>query len=220
MQLSLLFKSSIGKKVLMAVSGLFYCGFLLGHLSGNFFLFVGKQEFNEYSDFLTSTNFIYVAEAVLILALGVHIFTAIALTRENRKARGSQYKNLQLKGNTRSNSTYMGLSGLLILAFLVLHIYTFKYGDWDNQGTMTLYDLVLFRFADAWYSGIYIFCMISMGFHLNHAFKSAFHTLGLIPQNNVMLSRLSSLFALAMTLGFSSFPVYFYFTQNFFLTIP
>jgi succinate dehydrogenase / fumarate reductase cytochrome b subunit len=216
MQLLLLFQSSIGKKILMAVSGLFYCGFLLGHLSGNFLLFVGKKEFNDYSDFLTSTSLIYIAEAVLILALVVHVFTAISLVRENRKARGSHYKDFRLKGATRTNSTYMGLSGLLILAFLVLHIYTFKFGDWDNQTSNTLYDLVLLRFTDAWYSGIYVFCMICMGVHLNHAFKSSFHTLGLIPQQNKTITRLSSLFALAMTVGFSSFPIYFYCIGNFF----
>lgn len=214
MQLFLLFQSSIGKKILMAISGLFYCGFLVGHLSGNFLLFVGKKEFNDYSDFLTSTSLVYVAEAFLILALVVHVFTAVALTKENRKARGSSYKKLKLKGTSRINSTYMGLSGLLILAFLVLHIYTFKFGDWDSQGAVTLYDLVLFRFADIWYSGIYVFCMICMGIHLKHAFKSAFHTLGLISQKNTLLSRLSDLFALAMTVGFSSFPIYFYTIQK------
>ena len=214
MQLSLLFQSSIGKKILMALSGLFYCGFLVGHLSGNFLLFVGKKEFNDYSDFLASTSLIYVAEVLLILALLIHVFTAIALTKENRKARGSSYKKLELKGNNRINSTYMGLSGLLILSFLVLHIYTFKFGDWHNQGAVTLYDLVLLRFADSWYSGFYVFCMICMGIHLKHAFKSAFHTLGLISQKNILLIRLSNLFALAITVGFSSFPIYFYVTQK------
>ena len=216
MKILLLFKSSIGKKVLMAVSGLFYCGFLLAHLSGNFLLYVGKKEFNDYSDFLTSTSLIYVAEAILISALLIHIFTAISLIRENRKARGQSYKKLKRKGENRANSTYMGISGLLILAFLVLHIYTFKFGDWDNQTSNTLYDLVLLRFSDTWYSGIYIFCMVCLGLHLNHAFKSAFHTLGIIPQKNKFLAKTSTLFAITMTLGFSSFPIYFYFIQFFF----
>ena len=216
MKISLLFTSSIGKKILMAVSGLFYCFFLIGHLSGNFLLYVSKKKFNEYSDFLTSSSLIYVAEAVLIIALLIHIITAVALIRENKKARGDNYKKLAQKGNTKTNSTYMGISGLLIFAFLILHIYTFKFGNWDNTGSQTLYDLVLLKFSDIWYSVIYVICMIVLGLHLNHAFKSAFHTLGLVPQTNKNLTRISTLFAIAMTLGFSSFPIYFYFITNFY----
>ncbi len=215
MKINLFFQSSVGKKFLMAMSGLLYCGFLVGHLSGNLLLYVGKQEFNDYSSLLTSTSLIYVVEAILVGALLIHVFTAIALVRDNKKARGSSYKSLNLKGNSSMTSTYMGLSGLLILAFLILHIYTFKFGAWNNQTTSTLYDLVLLRFADAWYAGIYVFCMICMGIHLKHAFKSAFHTLGLLPQTNKILIRVSSIFALVMTIGFGSFPVYFYYTQNF-----
>ena len=216
MKVSLLLTSSIGKKILMAVSGLFYCFFLVGHLSGNFLLYVSREKFNEYADFLTSSSLIYVAEVVLIMMLLIHIITAVSLTRENRKARGGNYKKLAQKGNTKTNSTYMGISGLLILAFLILHIYTFKFGDWDNTSSNTLYDLVLLKFSDTWYSTIYVICMIILGLHLNHAFKSAFHTLGLIPQTNKKMTRLSTLFAITMTIGFSSFPIYFYFITNFY----
>ncbi len=216
MQILLLFRSSIGQKILMALSGLLYVGFLVSHLSGNFLLYVGREEFNTYSDIFTSTDLIYVAEAILILALLVHVWTAMSLTRKNRIAKGKNYNKQLLKGKQKTNSTYMALSGLLILSFLVLHIYTFKFGNWDNQTENTLYDLVLLRFADLWYSALYVVAMIFLGLHLNHALKSAFHTLGLISQTNKNISRISSLFALVITLGFGSFPVYFYLLQKFF----
>ena len=216
MKIALLFTSSIGKKILMALSGLFYCVFIIGHLGGNFLLYVGKKEFNAYSDNLASTNLIYIAEFILVLALLTHIFTAISLTRENRLARAVAYKVQNLKGKSRTNSTYMALSGILILAFLILHIYTFKFGDWDNNSQQTLYDLVLLRFADGWYSAIYVIAMLVLGIHLNHAVKSSFHTLGILPKDNVWLCRCSFLFALVMTIGFSSFPIYFFITGNFF----
>ena len=76
----------------------------------------------------------------------------------------------------------MAFSGILILAFIVLHIYTFKFGNWDNQTENTLYDLVLLRFADFWYSALYVIAMLFLGLHLNHALRSALHTLGLISQ--------------------------------------
>lgn len=199
----------------MALSGLFYCFFLIGHLGGNFLLYVGEEEFNTYSDSITGTNLIYIAEAVLIIALLVHVITAISLTRDNRIAKGINYKVSARKGASSINSTYMALSGILILAFMILHIYTFKYGEWDNTTQKTLYNLVLLKFSDAWYSAIYFFAMVVLGIHLNHALKSSFHTLGISSKNNQALHTISFLFALAMTVGFGSFPVYFYIIGNF-----
>ncbi len=216
MQIFLLFRSSIGQKILMALSGLLYIGFLVAHLGGNFLLYKGRDAFNIYSDKFTSTNLIYVAEAVLILALLVHVWTAMSLTRKNRIAKGRDYQKQLRKGQQKTNSTYMAFSGILILAFIVLHIYTFKFGNWDNQTENTLYDLVLLRFADFWYSALYVIAMLFLGLHLNHALRSALHTLGLIPQTNKSISRISSLFALLLTVGFASFPVYFYLIQTFF----
>ena len=92
MQIFLLFRSSIGQKILMALSGLLYIGFLVAHLGGNFLLYKGRDAFNIYSDKFTSTNLIYVAEAVLILALLVHVWTAMSLTRKNRIAKGRDYQ--------------------------------------------------------------------------------------------------------------------------------
>ena len=215
MQIFLLFRSTIGQKILMALSGLLYIGFLVAHLSGNFLLYKGRDAFNSYSDKFTSTDLIYVAEAILILALIVHVWTAINLTRRNFIAKGKDYKAQLLKGQKQTNSRYMAFSGILILAFIVLHIYTFKFGNWDNQTENTLYDLVLLRFADFWYSALYVIAMLFLGLHLNHALRSALHTLGLISQTNKNISLFSSLFALLITVGFASFPVYFYLIQMF-----
>ena len=203
--------SSIGKKLIMAVSGLFYCLFLVGHLSGNFLLYVSKDAFNSYSDFLNSTSLIYVAEAVLVAMLILHVWTAIKLTRENRKASSGNYRYKTSAGQRTFASSHMLHSGLVILIFIIVHIYSFKFGEWDNapDSTMTLYDLVALRFSDEFYSLGYVIAMVLMSMHLYHAIRSACHTIGL-NKNNLIVVRTSVLFSIAMCIGFSSFPIYFY----------
>ena len=101
MQIFLLFRSSIGQKILMALSGLLYIGFLVAHLGGNFLLYKGRDAFNIYSDKFTSTNLIYVAEAVLILALLVHVWTAMSLTRKIGLPKEETIKNNYEKDNKK-----------------------------------------------------------------------------------------------------------------------
>ena len=106
MQIFLLFRSTIGQKILMALSGLLYIGFLVAHLSGNFLLYKGRDAFNSYSDKFTSTDLIYVAEAILILALIVHVWTAINLTRRNFIAKGKDYKAENYHSNGQPKNQY------------------------------------------------------------------------------------------------------------------
>ena len=204
-------RSSIVKKFLMSVSGLFYCLFLLGHLSGNLLLYVGEKAFNDYADFLSSTSFIYVAEFVLVVMIAIHIITAIQLTRENRKARPQKYAvNKSFRQRTFASS-HMIHSGSIILIFIIIHIYSFKFGDWSNapDSEMTLYDLVALRFSNIFYAGGYVIAMILLGMHLHHAIKSACHTLG-VYKNNRFVLLISNIFSIVVALGFISFPLYFY----------
>ena len=105
----------------------------------------------------------------------------------------------------------MAFSGILILAFIVLHIYTFKFGNWDNQTENTLYDLVLLRFADFWYSALYVIAMLFLGLHLNHALRSALHTLLFSQTNknksflNLAINLLQEYFYIFACLQFESF---------------
>ena len=174
--------SSIGKKLGMALTGLAIYGFLVGHLAGNMLLFKndGGEEFNAYSEFLTSNPLLVPIEMVLLAIFLLHIYFAISVTRENSKARPEGYavRSKTVGGRTWASRT-MIYTGSLILIFVGLHLKTFKYGD---LGSGTLYDLVNATFHMTGYMVWYVLAMVVMGFHLWHAFQSAFQTLGLRSQ--------------------------------------
>ena len=209
-----LYFSTIGQKIIMAVTGILMCLFLVFHLLGNTLLFVGKKEFNDYSNFLGSLGGgLYVVELGLVLVLFLHIWSATRLTLQNRKAKG-HYAVKKVRNSSTLMSSYMLHSGAVIAIFLVLHIVSFKFGEWNNvdvNSQKTLYDLVVTSFANPWYAGFYLISMIFLGFHLHHSFKSAFITLGLVRYSAISFySKLSFLFSVLMSVGFSSFPIYFY----------
>lgn len=207
--------SLILKKVVMAVSGLVMALFLVGHLVGNLLLYVGRDAFNAYADLLNSTQLLILAELLLLLALVLHIVSAIQLTRLNQKARPVQYHKRGIKHRATWASSHMLNTGMVTFVFIVLHLWTFKFGSWNNQILgQTLYDLVAFRFSDAIYSTGYVVAMLFLGFHLHHAVKSAFQTLGLTTSNKErLIANISAWFAWVIALGFLSFPCYFFFIQ-------
>ncbi len=215
-------QSSIGKKLLMGCTGLFLCSFLLVHLAGNFSLYVGKEAFNAYTDLLSHSPFIKVAEVVLVLVFAVHIFLSAMLTLENRQARPLRYEMDVSAGARTFMSSYMFHTGAIVLIFLFLHIWTFKYGDWShdpalvgNPENLTLYDLVAARLGEVYYAVGYMAAMLVLGFHLNHAFQSAFQTLGLNHKKYTpFIKKLGTLYATAVTVGFFSFPIYFLYVKH------
>ena len=212
--LQLGFVSMVGKKVIMAASGLAMYLFLIGHLAGNFLLYKGAEAFNAYADFLASLKLIYVAELGLVLVLVLHIWSAINLTRENRKARTVKYHYKRQAKKATWMSSHMFHTGMIIMIFLIVHIVSFKFGPWDNEQVLyadTLFDHVTKSFAMPAYSAFYLISMIALGFHLHHAFKSALLTLGITRKQTLdLLATVSSWLSIALALGFASFPVYFY----------
>jgi succinate dehydrogenase / fumarate reductase, cytochrome b subunit len=211
------FKSSIGKKLLMSLTGLFLCSFLLIHLAGNFSLYIGKDAFNAYTDILSASPLIKVAEIVMVVFFVIHIFTSVQLTLENRSARPEGYAMDVSAGSRTIMSSYMFHTGSVVFIFLVLHIVTFKYGNWSNDpamtasvGNQTLYDLVVSSFSNSIYAIAYILGMIGVGFHLNHAFQSAFQTLGLNHKKYTpLIKSFGILYSIVIAIGFASFPAYF-----------
>jgi succinate dehydrogenase / fumarate reductase cytochrome b subunit len=174
--------SSIGKKLGMALTGLAIYGFLMGHLAGNLLLFKndGGEAFNAYSEFLINHPLLIPMEIGLVAIFVLHIVLAISVSRENRRARPDGYATKSKAVGGRSFASYTMLySGILILIFVLLHLYTFKYGD---KAGGTLYDLVNATFQQTGYLVWYVFAMVVMGFHLWHAFQSAFQTLSLRSQ--------------------------------------
>ena len=198
------FSSLIGKKIGMAITGLMLYGFLIGHLAGNTLLFKGDggQAFNAYSEFLTSHPLLVPIELVLLAVFLLHIYLAISVTLENRRARPIPYqaKSRAVGGRNWASST-MFFSGILILIFVAIHLKTFKYGD---LGSGTLYDLVSLTFQTTGYLVWYVFSMVVLGFHLWHAFCSAFQTLTLTSKKIKVLGLLLSV---VLGVGFGSIPI-------------
>ena len=216
-----LFSSSLGKKYLMAITGLFLCSFLVIHLLGNVALFTDPRQFNEYTVFMSSNPIIRVMEIILVAGFLTHIIDAVMLTRSNNKAQPVKYAINKNKSSWYSRN--MGLTGSVIFAFLVLHLqsfwYEYKFGDvatitYDQIEIKNMYLIVKTAFKEWWYSGIYILAMILLGTHLNHGFQSAFQSFGLRHKKytpNIKI--LGTAFSVLITLGFISFPIYFFIIQ-------
>lgn len=217
-----LFSSSLGRKYLMALTGLFLCSFLLIHLLGNVALFTDPVQFNEYTRFMSSNPIIRVMEIILVLGFLTHIIDAVMLSKANKAAQPVKYAMDRKQSSWYSRN--MGLTGSIILAFLILHLQSFWYGYKFGDVAMTLdssgaeikdmFTMVVSAFSEFWYSAIYVVAMLLLGTHLNHGFQSAFQSVGLRHKKYTpTIKKLGTAFAVAMTLGFISFPIYFYITQ-------
>tara|TARA_Y100000588_G_C13953408_1_gene795420 strand:+ start:194 stop:817 length:624 start_codon:yes stop_codon:yes gene_type:complete len=195
--------SPIGKKMGMALTGLILYGFLVGHLLGNLLLLKddGGRSFNAYSDFLINHPLLIPAEIFLVVVFALHLFLAISVTRDNRRARPVGYQTTQSVGGRSFASHTMIYSGVVILVFLVLHLKTFKYGDKPSG----LYDLVLATFQQTGYLIWYAVAMLVLGFHLWHAFHSAFQTLSI---RSDKIKSLGLVLCLVLAFGFGFLPVY------------
>lgn len=210
--------ASVVKKQLMGLTGLLLCGFLVGHLTGNFLIFIGPEAFNTYGHLLITNPLIYVAEAGLGILFLAHIAMAVRLIIENNKARPVKYymKQPTGRGATFASST-MPYTGALTFVFLVLHIIQFKYGPYYtivHSGTemRDLYRLVVEYYQSPVAVLWYVACMISLGIHVKHGFWSAFQSLGLHHVSYTpLLQKLSIGFAVFVAGGFASLPIYCYF---------
>ncbi|MCP4750226.1 MAG: succinate dehydrogenase cytochrome b subunit [Proteobacteria bacterium] len=213
--------SSIGKKSLMALSGLFFCGFLLVHMGGNMLLFVGADAFNAYTTIMSTALINKVLEVLMVVLFLVHIYTSAVLTLENRAARPQKYAMDVSAGKRTFMSSNMFVTGSIVSVFVVLHLIGFKYGEWSNDAAamtdpnnLTMYALVADRFKGAFYALAYTIAVIVLGFHLNHAFQSAFQTLGLNHKKYTpFITKLGTLYSIVIALGFASSPVYFFISQ-------
>ena len=206
----------------MAVTGLALCGFLVAHLAGNFLIFCGAEAFNTYAHILTSNSFIYVAEVLLAGIFLTHISLAVVLVWQNREARGQRYylKTPTGRGAVFASST-MPITGLLTLVFLVLHLMHFKFGpDYQiiHSGVemRDLYRLLVEYFSSELNVTWYIFAQVALGIHLSHGFSSAFQSLGFShPRHTPRLKILGKVFAIVITVGFSSLPLYLHIKGGF-----
>lgn len=209
--------SSIGKKQLMAVTGLVWCGFVLTHMLGNLLIFLGADAYNWYAHTLTANPFIYLAEALLAFTILVHVVDGLRVTVQNRAARQVKYAMVASgKKAPRFQSKFMAFHGMAILVFLILHLLTFKYGTAyttvvRGHEVRDLYKLVVEVFHQPFYVVGYLFCMVLVGLHLSHGFYSAFATLGVFhPKHSPVIDKIGYLYGVIVALGFISQPLYVY----------
>jgi succinate dehydrogenase / fumarate reductase, cytochrome b subunit len=217
-----LFSSSLGRKLLMAFTGLFLILFLAVHLAGNLQLLKddGGHAFNVYAKFMTTNPLIKVISYGNYAFILLHILMAGFLTRKNREARGSQGYAVAGKSSAWA-SRNMGILGTLVLIFLIIHMKDFwAQMHWGGIPTATyegvevkdLYAIVSLAFSEAWYVILYVVCMIGLSFHLWHGFTSAFQTLGLNHlKYNPVINFVGRSFAVIVPAAFALIPIWMFF---------
>jgi len=208
--------SPIGRKALTAVTGLFLIGFLVVHLSGNLLVFAGAESFNAYSHKLVSNPLIYLAELLLLALFVVHLGNGVVLFVRNRAARPVRYAVHKWAGEPSHKSlasTTMIYTGIVVLAFVPLHLWTFKFGPHyvsaADPAVRDLYRLVMEEFHEPGEVIWYTFAMILIGFHLWHGFGSAFESLGV--EYSKWLRRFGQALAVVLAGGFLLIPILIFF---------
>ncbi len=211
-------RSSIGKKWLVALSGLALFGFVLAHLAGNLQMFSGPQKINAYAEFLhANEGILWLARVGLLAAFGLHVIATLSLVSANRKARPERYQletRVQAKLSTRS----MALSGLTVLSFVVFHLahYTLRITDARfkpmSEGGMLesagdVYRMVILGFQSPVVSGFYVLSVALLSLHLSHGIRSVFQTLGADSKKTSPLIQKGAWLAAAfLFVGYASIP--------------
>lgn len=215
-------KSSVGRKYIMAITGLVWMGFVFTHMAGNMLILVSADLYNAYGHAIVSNKpLLYGAETVIILALITHVFTAISLTLENRAAKNSRYA-VQSNGAkaVSTASRYMAVQGSMILAFIILHLITFKYGtvyETTVNGVQMrdLSKLVVETFTQPGYVAWYVVCLLLLMFHLSHGAASIFQSLGFLERKmQCGVKKFAWIYAIVVAGGFLSQPLYVFFFHN------
>ncbi len=218
------FSSSIGKKLLMSLAGLFLCVFLILHLCINLMLLRndGGEVFRIAVKFMTTNILIRIMEIVLFGGFIIHIVWALILQIQNWFARQSFYKVINYSQSSFF-SKYMIHTGAVILVFLGLHFVNFYFvklglssapkGHNPVENPDDFYDMAINLFSQPAYSIIYIIFMCFLSFHLLHAFQSAFQTLGINHRKYTpAIKVIGFIYAIAIPAGFAIIPLYFLLT--------
>lgn len=201
--------SSIGKKIQVALSGLFLSIFLFFHLMNNLVLIIGPDEFNNMVYFLESIKpIIRVMEVGLVIIILLHIINALQLTFLNKQSKGKEYKSLDSKSSS-TNSRTMAISGTIILLFIIIHL---SYMWWTYQNPSlhineSYYDVIL-RSEIGYLNHLptaifYIISILLIGAHLRHGFQSALKTMGFLNKGiTLFLHSISFIFWAVIPFGF------------------
>ena len=222
--------SSIGKKLIVALTGLALVLFLAGHMSGNLLVFVGPEAFNDYAQLLHHLFHgvgLWIARIGLLVAVGLHIAATIALTRQNKAAR-KQYEH-QATIQASKSSRIMIWTGLTILAFVIYHLMHFTVRIGNEYNNPELYTDLAYKAAtgeyrqnawkmvidgfSVWYVVLfYLIAMTMLCSHLSHGVGAIFQTLGLRSKKSASsIDLISKAYAIIIWVGFVSIPVAIFF---------
>ncbi len=216
-----LFRSSLGKKFIMAVTGFILFGFIVGHLAGNLQIFFGPEAINRYGKFLhENVELLWPVRIVLIAIFGLHLWSAIKLSLENKAARPVAYAEYQAFGSTYASRTML-MSGIILGIFLIYHLlhYTAQvpavnltHTDFtrlvDQKDRANIFEMMVIGFRQPLVSVFYIIGVGLVCLHLSHGASSMFQSMGW--KNDAyrpILDRLARLVALLIFLGYISIPI-------------
>ena len=221
------FKSSLGKKYIMAVTGFGLFLFVIGHLAGNLQIFLGREAINRYGHFLQSNpELIWPARLVLLLMVGLHIWSAIKLSLENKAARPVGYDVYQPVGSSYASRTML-VGGSIVLVFIVYHLLHLHrrgaipqlhraelrrlHGAAPGPGSAERHDIfkmMVVGFSNPWVSGFYVLGLALLCLHLSHGASSMFQSLGWKNEAyRPFLDKAAQVVAVLIFLGYTSIPV-------------
>jgi succinate dehydrogenase / fumarate reductase cytochrome b subunit len=217
------YRSTIGKKVIMAVTGLLLVVFVIAHMLGNLQVFIGAAKMNAYAAFLQSTGeLLWAARLGLLAAVLLHILMAWQLTQIKRKARPIDYERREPQVSTIASRT-MRWGGVLLLVFIVFHILHFTTGTvfpvasrpdamYPQFSHADVYGNVIAAFRTPWVVAFYVVSMLFLMLHLFHGAWSSVRTLGLSrPSRYPLQRRVATAVAVIVWLGFTAVPVAVFF---------
>ncbi len=211
-KLSSVFTSSVGRKITMALSGLFLCSFLIVHLYVNLYLFKhdAGTTFDAYAEFLATYPLIRPLEIVLFAGFLLHAAVGIWLWYTNKRARPQAYAVARPSENSTLASRTAIWTGAVVLAFLVVHINSFFITSRFRDTGQTMYEVVAEAFRNPYNDLFYLVALVFLGYHLKHGFQSAFQTFGLRhPRYRTLIDIVAVLFWLLIPAGFAAMPLYF-----------
>ena len=210
--------SSIGKKTIVALTGIALVLFLIVHLLGNLTIFLGPDVMNAYAEKLESMgSLLWIARIGLLITVGLHIFFTMLLWKENSAARPQKYQHKAHVQSTVFVRT-MRMSGLIVLAFICFHLAHFTLDLIDpSYATLTttlhgetvhdVYRMVILGFSVPWVSAFYVLSLAFIAFHLSHGLASLFQTLGFTNQTlRKHWERYGRALAWLLFIGYASIP--------------
>ena len=210
-----LLRTSIGKKLVMALTGLILVGFVVGHMIGNLKVFQGADSLNGYAAWLQGNPLLWGIRLFMLAFFAVHILTALRLVLGNRAARPRAYA-VRTSLQTNLAARTMALSGVLVLAFVIYHLLHLTVGVVqpetagliDSTGRPDIYSRVVLAFTNPWIAGLYGAGVLLVGVHLQHAISSLVRTLGFSHEGyHQAIDYAGTALALLVVAGFLAIPV-------------